>query len=426
MSSKWNLGKLRGSIVKYQNYYKFFVQYDNQTHTKNFAFSQFNTEKDVYESAKNYQIKFNEEHDISINNWRKIDDHIEIKVNYQGESLITKVDIESFEKINQYKWYASNNAAKDKTLYVYSCINSKVTSLHRFITKEKYKIVDHINGDGLDNRKANLRDGSGRTNQNNRILSILNKTGHNSIYFRKNKKQYELSFYDCSKKRYFISSPSLNFIKLVQSKIYNITNNNNGIRKEGTIHENIISKDIIQPIVNISTSQNIWKVGKVAGNLILCDFFIVLAVYINEKTFFCETEKFATELERIDSMNKLRKIQENINSNYSLSKNDWREVDGHVEMKITCKQETMITKLDKDDFLHIKDYTWCASKKKNYNAIRIEANINGINTGLISFITNNKYKYVRHIKGSLDNRRKNLKFGPSKSLFVKKTQKFKK
>jgi hypothetical protein len=66
------------------------------------------------------------------------------------------VDLEDLDKCLQYKWhvhkgcntnYAKTNSKERKTL-----------TLHRFVTGYEGNLdIDHINGNGLDNRKENLR-----------------------------------------------------------------------------------------------------------------------------------------------------------------------------------------------------------------------------------------------------------------------------
>jgi hypothetical protein len=66
----------------------------------------------------------------------------------------TIVDDEDFEKLNQWKWWYMNKRGKE---YAISSQKTKYY-MHRIITKaKKGEYVDHINGNGLDNRKKNLR-----------------------------------------------------------------------------------------------------------------------------------------------------------------------------------------------------------------------------------------------------------------------------
>lgn len=71
----------------------------------------------------------------------------------------TIIDSKNIKKISKFKWYSYK---KHHTCYVYSNeqhIGSyRLRFLHRFlINAPKDFIVDHINGNGLDNRECNLR-----------------------------------------------------------------------------------------------------------------------------------------------------------------------------------------------------------------------------------------------------------------------------
>jgi len=85
------------------------------------------------------------------------------------QGKVALVDDEDFEELNQYKWYAH----KQKNAF-YAIRNSKGANrttihMHRLImgTPEGMQI-DHIDGNGLDNTKSNLRIVTIRQNAQNR------------------------------------------------------------------------------------------------------------------------------------------------------------------------------------------------------------------------------------------------------------------
>lgn len=101
------------------------------------------------------------------------------------EKARAKIDNEDVDKIRNYKWNFSN--------YVYTNINKKHISLHRIITNtinepDKYNnLIDHINGDVLDNRKSNLRicsPSENAYNRHNKVKGYTSFKSGNKIYYR--------------------------------------------------------------------------------------------------------------------------------------------------------------------------------------------------------------------------------------------------
>ena len=83
------------------------------------------------------------------NNIENKNDYIVLKIESKGKIYDCFIDLEDYEKIENYRWCITNK-------YVY---NNNAGFLHRFIMdcKETKLQVDHINHNKLDNRKCNLR-----------------------------------------------------------------------------------------------------------------------------------------------------------------------------------------------------------------------------------------------------------------------------
>lgn len=81
-------------------------------------------------------------------------------------SVCILVDLDDYEKICLYHWRVSNFG---KWRYAVRDVKNSTVYMHRYLlnctSKDLY--VDHINGDGLDNRKSNVRVGSNSQNQFN-------------------------------------------------------------------------------------------------------------------------------------------------------------------------------------------------------------------------------------------------------------------
>lgn len=110
------------------------------------------------------------------------DDHYIMKVYHAPTDTVYDVliDEEDIEKVESYKWYI-NVPQNARTLYV---ANDKLGKLHRYLMKApKNLVVDHINRNGLDNRKENLRLTTASMNSRNMDTKSCNKLGVNGVSF---------------------------------------------------------------------------------------------------------------------------------------------------------------------------------------------------------------------------------------------------
>ncbi len=82
-----------------------------------------------------------------------------------GRGLFALVDVADYEMVSKYKWHAIRNGAK-----TYACchVGRKLVSMHRMIMRpRKGYVIDHADGNGLNNRRGNLRECTTQQNRAN-------------------------------------------------------------------------------------------------------------------------------------------------------------------------------------------------------------------------------------------------------------------
>jgi hypothetical protein len=108
------------------------------------------------------------------------------------EPKYAEVDEEDLERVSQYCW-GQNNESNKHTTYAQTNMNGRRVHLHRFIMglgdyKDDKRIVDHKDGNGLNNKKENL---------------VICDTLYNSQSFRRHHGECNVGvvYYDTSMKR---------------------------------------------------------------------------------------------------------------------------------------------------------------------------------------------------------------------------------
>jgi hypothetical protein len=99
---------------------------------------------------------------------------------------IAIVDDEDFEFLNKWKWkyhkdgYAVRNATGNKPIYMHRLVNKTPIGF----------ITDHINRNGLDNRRLNLRTSNFTQNALNSGMWKHNTSGVKGVYWSKQKNKW--------------------------------------------------------------------------------------------------------------------------------------------------------------------------------------------------------------------------------------------
>ncbi len=100
------------------------------------------------------------------------------------------VDDEDYEWLSQWKWTAFQSGNQ---VYAYRKHKNKSVLLHRLITSApKGKVVDHINRNGLDNRRENLRVVGRKENALNSSFIPNGTSKYRGVRYSKNAWQSEI------------------------------------------------------------------------------------------------------------------------------------------------------------------------------------------------------------------------------------------
>jgi hypothetical protein len=120
------------------------------------------------------------------------------------KGLVAKVDEGDYAALAVFKWhasvgqwhtYAARRGPRRKTL------PRKQIFMHRVIlTAPEGVAVDHINGDTLDNRHANLRFATASQNARNSTLSSRNTSGFKGVSFDRTRGKWRASIKDSDRK----------------------------------------------------------------------------------------------------------------------------------------------------------------------------------------------------------------------------------
>jgi hypothetical protein len=247
----WILGKPSGSIFHKNNdtniYTICVLDKDQKQHTKTLNIKDFNNSHDITKKEAD-KLKINMSYHLGVTkNLIKIhDDYLEVQIEYNSKTL--------FMKINKFllKLIMNLNVCMVKSgtsniSYPMTVISNKNILIHKLITQynDDY-LVDHINGDTLDNRYCNLRPVNHSLNNINKHIEIKGYKEVDTIFGKAikvsaklDKKEYS-KYYSVSKNGY---DNAVEMAKQFREKIKKINNYDiNFVNELNTKEDKIILK----------------------------------------------------------------------------------------------------------------------------------------------------------------------------------------
>ena len=117
-----------------------------------------------------------------------------LKAHNTSDNMEILIDADDYDKVKDYCWCISKGR---KWEYAMTRIKNETVLLHRFIMNlQSDMVVDHINGNTLDNRKSNLRICTNQQNCFNHAVSCNNSSGYTGVTWHRlaNKWQVHIRF----------------------------------------------------------------------------------------------------------------------------------------------------------------------------------------------------------------------------------------
>lgn len=107
------------------------------------------------------------------------------------KNKLIKIDKQDLDLFNSYIWHIEKR--KSGIEYLGTRILDKIVLFHWIlIDKQTGMEIDHINGNGLDNRRENLRICTHKQNMYNKKLYKNNKSGYKGVYMQTGRNKFSV------------------------------------------------------------------------------------------------------------------------------------------------------------------------------------------------------------------------------------------
>ena len=334
----------------------------------------------------------------------KVNDEAIGRVSLHGKSGIVGyafVDVEDYHDISKYNW---NLGGK----YAITTVKGKPTRMHIMVMKllqVQGKVIDHIDGDGLNNRKNNLRHATINENNQNKVGKNETLSGYRGVILFKAKTlknpylskivyenvQYGLGMFADAKdaaKQY----------DTIAYRLYGehaMTNNLLSLDEIKECLENPITKEEMQvykrKVRELPTGVHKTSSGKFKSKI--GDTTLGL-FYTMEEAISTRNDAVMKQKEEMEVAHNDRQIERNAHGQaIIILKNIKKQIIGNAIV-------------DDDEWYRIAKHSWCMLNKGNGYAV---SRINNVLTQMHRFIMPD-HDRIDHINNdSLDNRKENLR-----------------
>jgi hypothetical protein len=185
----WSRGKHSGNYRVHKN-----GKYKARIMNNNIAYCKIT---ETEEEAKEWLNEVSEEFGTIRNKYRITPErHLEVQLTHNQIMLCDLEDLPIVENIVWHCRIDKNNKYSN---------NSTLGKFHRVIKPwrddPEWAEVDHINGNGLDNRRSNLRDGSGTINANNHKLRSDNASGKTGTHYSEYHRCWRVQWFENGKRK---------------------------------------------------------------------------------------------------------------------------------------------------------------------------------------------------------------------------------
>lgn len=109
-------------------------------------------------------------------------------IRISNSHLMVLVDDIDYPALSTYKWHLTTNP-KSNQYYVQTKIKNKNVKMHRLLLN--VLLVDHKDGNGLNNQRSNLRDATQGQQNHSRGIKENNTSGFKGVFWHKQRKCWQ-------------------------------------------------------------------------------------------------------------------------------------------------------------------------------------------------------------------------------------------